>query len=85
MDQLSAPPGNDAKNSSGTGESRQESPAPDNSNDEQDLKLRPTKSQQAPKSHRFSLLRFRHASDPELSASYTADEIPPVPAIPRKS
>ncbi|KAI1915682.1 hypothetical protein LOZ65_005391 [Ophidiomyces ophidiicola] len=34
------------------------------------------------KRNRFSLLRFRHASDPQLSASYQDAEPPPVPSIP---
>ncbi|WEW57829.1 hypothetical protein PRK78_003296 [Emydomyces testavorans] len=34
------------------------------------------------KRNRFSLLRFRHASDPQLSASYQDAERPPVPSIP---
>lgn len=40
--------------------------------------------QQTPRRNRFSLVRFRHASDPQLSASYArADEdVPPVPPMP---
>ncbi|EEP75934.1 predicted protein [Uncinocarpus reesii 1704] len=37
------------------------------------------------KRNRFSLLRFRHASDPQLSASYHDGELPPVPAIPKSA
>jgi hypothetical protein len=36
----------------------------------------------AKKRSRFNLMRFRHASDPQLSASYKQAEEPPVPAIP---
>jgi hypothetical protein len=41
-----------------------------------------------PKSHRFSLLRFRHASDPQLSSSYSTSALiltPPLPKPPSKS
>lgn len=36
------------------------------------------------KRSRFSMLRFRHASDPQLSTSYSqsASDVPPVPQIP---
>lgn len=34
------------------------------------------------KSKRFSLMRFRHASDPQLSKSYADSAIPPVPPVP---
>ena len=34
------------------------------------------------KSHRFSLMRLRHASDPQLSTTYAAAESPPVPNAP---
>lgn len=36
--------------------------------------------------HRFSFMRFRHASDPQLSKSYSQAEqdAPPVPSLPRK-
>jgi hypothetical protein len=46
----------------------------------------PTDRRQFLLSHRFSMLRFRHASDPQLSTSYVqADRnTPPVPPIPRK-
>ncbi|KAL1861002.1 hypothetical protein Plec18170_001517 [Paecilomyces lecythidis] len=39
---------------------------------------------QAPRRNRFSLMRFRHASDPQLSASYTraGEDVPPVPPMP---
>ncbi|KAL9111203.1 MAG: hypothetical protein Q9227_004280 [Pyrenula ochraceoflavens] len=47
-----------------------------------DVRLRPTRSRPTPKSHRFSLMKFRHASDPNLSASYNAEEAPPVPNMP---
>lgn len=39
--------------------------------------------QQTAKRNRFSLMRFRHASDPQLSASFQKSEAPPVP--PRKN
>ncbi|EEH07661.1 protein transporter sec73 [Histoplasma capsulatum G186AR] len=32
--------------------------------------------------NRFSLMRFRHASDPQLSASYNETGTPPVPSLP---
>lgn len=36
--------------------------------------------------NRFSFMRLRHASDPQLSKSYAnAGEAPPVPSLPRKS
>lgn len=37
--------------------------------------------------NRFSFMRLRHASDPQLSKSYAKaqDEAPPVPSLPRKS
>lgn len=47
-----------------------------------DANLRPVRTNSAPKHHRFSLLKFRHASDPQLSSSYAAAEAPPVPALP---
>lgn len=36
--------------------------------------------------NRFSFMRLRHASDPQLSKSYAQaqDEAPPVPSLPRK-
>lgn len=36
--------------------------------------------------HRFSFMRFRHASDPQLSKSYAQAEqdTPPVPSLPRE-
>lgn len=40
------------------------------------------------KRHRFSMLRFRHASDPQLSVTYSqsAKDVPPMPQVPpRKS
>ncbi|QVM07609.1 hypothetical protein D8B26_002307 [Coccidioides posadasii str. Silveira] len=37
------------------------------------------------KRNRFSLLRFRHASDPQLSASYQEAEAPPIPPIPESA
>lgn len=38
----------------------------------------------AMKRNRFSMLRFRHASDPQLSTSYSQSEkdVPPVPQVP---
>lgn len=40
------------------------------------------------RNNRFSLLKFRHASDPQLSTSYrtaaAAADAPPVPFLPRK-
>ncbi|KAK2746101.1 hypothetical protein FQN57_003441 [Myotisia sp. PD_48] len=46
--------------------------------------LDPMLSQQNKKRHRFSLLKFRHASDPQLSTSYQQSQVepPPVPALP---
>ncbi len=35
-----------------------------------------------PKSHRFSLLRFRHASDPQLSRSYNSSATSLIPPLP---
>jgi hypothetical protein len=36
-----------------------------------------------PKQHRFSLMKFRHASDPQLSTTYSAQSAaPPVPNFP---
>lgn len=58
---------------------------PTSSNEENGIgnQLRPTRSaKQTPKSHRFSLMKFRHASDPNLSTSYSDAEAPPVPSIP---
>lgn len=37
------------------------------------------------KRNRFSLLRFRHASDSQLSVSYQEGEPPPVPPIPENA
>lgn len=34
--------------------------------------------------NRFSFMRLRHASDPQLSKSYTQAEAPPMPSLPRK-
>lgn len=35
--------------------------------------------------NRFSFMRLRHASDPQLSRSYAkAEETPPIPSLPRK-
>lgn len=49
-------------------------------------RTRPSPSPSAPSSRRFSLMRFRHASDPQLSAKAkehaARDDIPPVPAVP---
>lgn len=42
----------------------------------------------APRSHRFSLLKLRHASDPQLSRSYNASassQTPPLPVPTSKS
>lgn len=42
--------------------------------------------QQTTLRNKFSLMRFRHASDPQLSASYNQAGTPPVPSLPpRKS
>jgi hypothetical protein len=47
-------------------------------------RLRNGNSATIPKSHRFSLLRFRHASDPQLSTSYStsATSSTPPPPLP---
>lgn len=44
----------------------------------------PTERRQSLRRNRFSMLRFRHASDPQLSSSYAqADpDAPPVPPLP---
>lgn len=34
--------------------------------------------------NRFSFMRLRHASDPQLSKSYAQAEAPPMPSLPRK-
>lgn len=68
----------------GNEEGEQDSAALDSPNGEHELKLRPARTHGTPRHHRFSLLRFRHASDPQLSTSYAASEPPPVPSIPRK-
>lgn len=34
------------------------------------------------KQNRFSLMKFRHASDPQLSKTYTESKPPPVPPVP---
>lgn len=41
----------------------------------------PTPSQNT-KRNRFSVMRFRHASDPQLSVTYQNAEPPPVPSLP---
>jgi hypothetical protein len=41
-----------------------------------------TLQQQGARHSRFSLMRFRHASDPQLSATYKQAEPPPVPSLP---
>ncbi|KAK2750466.1 hypothetical protein FQN55_002066 [Onygenales sp. PD_40] len=41
-----------------------------------------TAKQQSTKRNRFSLMRFRHASDPQLSASFNQADSPPVPSLP---
>jgi hypothetical protein len=49
--------------------------------------LRPTDAAKITKNHRFSLLKFRHASDPQLSRSYTSSApilTPPLPKPPSK-
>lgn len=38
-----------------------------------------------PKTRRFSLMKFRHASDPQISKSYAAAEVPPVPPMPPRA
>lgn len=60
------------------------SPSPSlNEEQIQGVQLRPTRSaKQTPRSHRFSLMKFRHASDPNLSASYSDAEAPPIPNVP---
>ncbi|PGH13084.1 hypothetical protein AJ80_06456 [Polytolypa hystricis UAMH7299] len=41
-----------------------------------------TSNQQTARRKRFSMMRFRHASDPQLSASFNQSKPPPVPAVP---
>jgi len=45
-------------------------------------RLRSGNSATIPKSNRFSLLRFRHASDPQLSKSYNTSATSPTPPPP---
>ncbi|KAJ9264134.1 hypothetical protein DTO212C5_7298 [Paecilomyces variotii] len=53
--------------------------------DGEKVPLSPSAAQaQTPRRNRFSLMRFRHASDPQLSSSYTraGEDVPPVPPMP---
>lgn len=59
-----------------------ETEEPSTSKDE----ARPSTQQEAPsillRPQRFSLLKFRHASDSALSSTYRSSEVPPLPAMP---
>ena len=64
--------------------------APDSGHTVEDIpqRLRNGNAATIPRSHRFSLLKFRHASDPQLSRSYVATapgSTPPVPVLSSKS
>lgn len=52
----------------------QETPDTDNASNDIPQRLRREDASTVPRSHRFSLLRFRHASDPQLSRSYATSE-----------
>ncbi|PGH13375.1 hypothetical protein AJ79_03654 [Helicocarpus griseus UAMH5409] len=60
-----------------------EHPTPDGSAVGSRRNLDHSSKQQNTRRNRFSLMRFRHASDPQLSASYNeAETTPPVPPLP---
>lgn len=61
-----------------------ETPDPDHTREDIPQRLRNGNAATIPKSHRFSLLRFRHASDPQLSRSYStsATSLTPPPPLP---
>lgn len=60
----------------------QETPDADHSRIDVPQQLRRKEASKIPKSHRFSLLRFRHASDPQLSRSYASSASLSTPPLP---
>jgi hypothetical protein len=57
-------------------------PEPQKASESQEQIATPT---QPNKNSRFSLMRFRHASDPQLSATFAAGNTSPKPRLPSKS
>lgn len=67
--------------SAGSPAASQHEPEPPEASERQEQVLTPV---QPNKNSRFSLMRFRHASDPQLSATFAAGDTSPPPHLPSK-